>query len=223
MRRRHRIVRELCVGSGLALAAVLLMGDPAPAPVQAKASCALKGSKTLRASRAVRILEKRHADGFNVYGCLYAVGRKYLLGFKGGGFDDKVTILALGNPYVAYLAGYFGENLPHFFLYVKDLRSGVTAHQVDEEHPRNVVLHRSGAAAWTTITCLWDVEDPLPGAAKFTGDSCRYVVKTDAAGSAVVDANLKIKLDSIKLDGTTVRWTTNGHAKSYVLRTRRLG
>lgn len=206
--------------ASLALVVALGWGEQNRASAKGAAACALKGSETLRASREVRVFEKRSADGWWVYGCSYAVGRRYKLGFKGGGFEDEVNLFAISGPHVAYVAGYHGEDFPHFHLYVKDLRTGANRHAVEEERPNKVVLHRSGAVAWTTTTCLWDQEQRLPGATKFD-DDCRYVVKADAARAAVIDADLRIDLQSIRLDGRTVRWTTAGNRESYILHTAR--
>ena len=87
--------------------------------------------------------------------------------------------------------------------------------------PTAVVLHHRGAVAWTTTTCLWDLRERLPGAIRFEGE-CRYVVKADVAGAAVIDADLGIDLRSIRLVGATVRWTADGERKSYLLQARRL-
>jgi hypothetical protein len=168
----------------------------------------------------VRIFERSGPSDSVVYGCAYATGRRHRLGVRGGGFEDKVTLFSIAGTNVAYLSGYFGENSPHFFLFVKDVATGETRHAVDEVRTRKVVVHRSGAVAWTTTTCLWDFRTPLPGAARFA-DECRYVVKADAGGASVLESDLGIEPRSIRLDGRTVRWRSRGRDRSYVLHTRR--
>jgi len=69
----------------------------------------------------VRIFEGSGPSGTVVYGCAYATGRRHRLGLRGGPFEDKVTLFSIAGTNVAYISGYFGEDLPHFFLYVKDI------------------------------------------------------------------------------------------------------
>src|SRR4051812_45496058 len=77
--------------------------------------CQLRGSETLFRTRRARVFKRSRPDDGDMrttyYGCLYARGHRWVLGFDGLGDDGYPYIAephALRGSYVAYSSGYFG-------------------------------------------------------------------------------------------------------------------
>lgn len=199
-----------------------------PAKVSSR-HCELRGSKTLFHTRRARVFKRtrpvKNSGGDTVttyYGCLYTVGRRRVLGFDGWNDDDGYSYTAephaLRGPYVAYSSGHFGETKEFSSLDVVDLRSGRIVFSFADGFPHDLVLHQTGALAWTTKTCVAEddgiFEPLLPGGPTFPSSRCRYVLAHDQTGTRALDADLAIHLRSLSIRGSTVFWQTGTTKKA---------
>lgn len=109
------------IPAGLALTVLLIAG--VPEATSAGHRCQMTGSKTIASSSLARVFQRRGLT----YGCLYSLGRRYLLTSDKHSGPDTIEQYAirLSGRYVAYGETKIGKEYRGFFVNVHDLRSGM--------------------------------------------------------------------------------------------------
>jgi hypothetical protein len=188
-------VRRVLIATALLVAAL---------PATADASCRPHGSKTVRASAAARVYELRGT----VYGCLYAVGRRYQLGVNDDELGDYVGPIRLRGRFV----GFARQSFDHYgnegaTVVVRNLRNGKVLHSFSDgggpytcegQSPpysvTDLALAPSGAVAWIAEVDYCD--------------GTRRQVDTLATGKPreVVEEGYGIDSESLRYAGGSIFW-----------------
>jgi hypothetical protein len=188
----------------------------ASAATTAKATraCKLKGSRTLVKGPTGRIFQRKGqvpltlgaetVRGSRVYGCLYATGKRFRIGYQRKVDGDYEWIshstVRLAGPYVAYAHGFDYGMDGGEFLELRDLRTGKRVYRTVDNSlvdVTDVELSDTGSVAW-----IADEE------------THRVYTWTAAQGLRTLDSGEDIKRRSLVLDGSTLSWTKGGVPRS---------
>jgi hypothetical protein len=194
----------------LPLVLCLAIGLVATAPAAAKDRCAFKGAKTLRQTSQVR-LYVLGSDRF--YICVRSNGRRFRA-------DDRTsqditmfkdTLTSAGSFAAVAYDYYANEDAVGLTVVVIDLRTGKqTRHTETPDEFSTVkvpglVLRSTGGAAW-----IYE-QTPISSS---EGTRLREVHAARTGAIRKLDDGLDIDATSLRLAGSTVRWTKAGAAQS---------
>ena len=186
--------------------------------------CAVKGSKTERKTKQVRVYTT--VRGSNWYSCYRRTGRKTRLDAPkgqtfgdGGGLEDDIVVLQVAGPYVGFSR--FGADhptgveeeggaTPRYFSFVEvvNVKRGRLAlsHDVDDDPNASpivtdLVLRPTGSVAWIIDKA-----------------GQRSVVALTSSDLRTLDSGREINPDSLDLQGTTLSWTNGVEVNTATLR-----
>jgi hypothetical protein len=198
-----------------ALIGLLCLAPPAGAARDA--SCAMKGSKTIRADTRARVFVHRsRANGTVYYACLYRNGRRREIPLP----DEAYRGWTLASPYLSYLEPGGASTVSVDVLWVYDIRTGMeyeAAEAVQSEEGssaiENPLLAPTGAVAWIRARTR-------PDSARTQVITERSVEKWSPAGEATLDPGPTVDAGSLALStsGRRVYWTNAGEPRSARLR-----
>jgi hypothetical protein len=221
MRLTSRALQQLTVG--LAVAVALYVGDPSTSEAHTAngaARCALRHSHTVLETGYARVYRRYGL----AYGCLFSRGKKVTLGSYSQP-DDLVSNhgqrnFAAAGRYVAFEDYTVGQSGARYLIKTVDLKTGrlrfsvpdgrlPSSVQDGESHglgpTTDVVLRATGGTAWITKDAY--------------ASETRYEVhKRDADGSALLDQGSQVEPGSLRLQASTLAWTSAGVRRSATLR-----
>jgi hypothetical protein len=226
--RRHARMRVRCRHLGrcglgvLACSGLLLMAAPAAAPSQ-PTSCLPQRSRTVLATSTARVFStsRSASENLRVYGCLYRVGRPFLLvrDFEVE-FGSAITNVKLADPYVGFgfllSEAEFGS-VAH--VRVVNLANGRREHDSLAtgkffSDVFDLELTRAGTIAWIARAYDDTEGEPVPAGCKprsrFLCDYPYEVRKSDDHRPVLLDRGHQVSPRSLQLGRGTVTWFKAG-------------
>ena len=189
--------------AAVALLAVGLIGVVGTADARAKRTCKLKGAKTFKKNREVRLLRRAEThDTIDVkrhYGCHVRTRKRVVLADTGG-YDGGGISVKLRGRFVAvnYRAQDRADNR-FGFLRLWDLRRPKRLISIKDVEATDIEIGRKGELAWigNPLANIGEADPPV---------SVRVGRRVLATGN-IVPTSLKIR-------GSTVYWTQDGSERS---------
>jgi hypothetical protein len=201
-------------------------------------NCPREGSHTITADGQAQVFLSAESTGLSgpyeqrqVFGCTYANGRSYRLGWPpysdpgGTGGVEQETIAGSMVAYTESTSDGVGSDASSggTWVYVRNLRNGRLLHRLLsgvqlQPHPpgyskgvgpvRSVVLKSDGAVAWIAYDFLRTIAGGSPYRSYFD------LYAAEASGERLVAAGTEINPFSLALAGSTLYWTEGGKPMS---------